>query len=89
MSISYKKLTKKTIPGILMCVVIAAIATMLAKVKIGSVSFEVVGAPVFAIIIGMVVTLIKPTLSGGDSLQPGIKFTSKKILQWALQSLPQ
>jgi len=78
------KLTSKSIPGILLCLVIAAIATFLGKLEIGGISLEVIGAPVFAIIIGMIVTLIKPELSIGDSFQSGIKFTSKKILQWAV-----
>jgi len=78
------KFTKKSIPGIVICILIAAISTILGKLKIGNVSLEVIGAPVFAIIIGMIVTLIKPTLSTGDTFQSGIKFTSKKILQWAV-----
>lgn len=78
------KFTTKAIPGIVICIVIAAIATLLGGVEIGSVSLEVIGAPVFAILIGMIVTLIKPTLAGSDNLSSGIKFTSKKILQWAV-----
>lgn len=78
------KLTKKSIPGIVICIVIAAVSTILGKLKIGNASLEVIGAPVFAIIIGMIITLINPELSGKESFQPGIKFTSKKILQWAV-----
>jgi len=78
------KLTKKSIPGIVICIVIAAVSTFLGKLKIGNVSLEVIGAPVFAILIGMIVTLIKPSLATGDTFQPGVKFTSKKILQWAV-----
>lgn len=78
------KFTKKSIPGIVICILIAAIATFLGKLEIGDMSLEVIGAPVFAIIIGMIITLIKPTISNGDTFQPGIKFTSKKILQWAV-----
>jgi len=78
------KLTKKSIPGIAICILIAAIATFLGKIEIGKVSLEVIGAPVFAIIIGMIVTLIKPALSSSDTFQSGVKFTSKKILQWAV-----
>ena len=43
-----------------------------------------IGAPVFAILIGMIVTLINPKLVLSDKLASGIKFTSKKILQWAV-----
>jgi len=78
------KLSKKSIPGIIICTIIAAVATFLGKLKFGNVSLEVIGAPVFAILIGMIVTLIKPTLSSSDTFQSGVKFTSKKILQWAV-----
>ena len=78
------KLTKKTIPGVLICVAVATVATILAKIRIGNVSFEVVGAPVFAILMGMIITLIAPALAVKDAYQSGIKFTSKKILQWAV-----
>ena len=70
--------------GILLCIVIAGVATVLAGLSIGSFSLEVIGAPVFAILIGMIVTLIKPSLATAESLKDGIKFTSKKILQWAV-----
>lgn len=78
------KFTKKSIPGIIICVLIAAISTFLGKLQIGKVSLEVIGAPVFAILIGMLITLIRPAFSGSDTFQSGIKFTSKKILQWAV-----
>lgn len=78
------KLNKKSIPGILICILIAAVSTFLGQLKIESLSLEVIGAPVFAIIIGMIITLIVPSLSGGETFQSGIKFTSKKILQWAV-----
>ena len=75
---------KKNGMGILLCAVIAGIATLLAGLNIGSFSFEVIGAPVFSILIGMIITLIVPTLSSKDNLKDGIKFTSKKVLQWAV-----
>ena len=78
------KLTKKSIPGIVICTVIAGVATFLGSLKFAGVSLEVIGAPVFAILIGMIITLIKPTLSGSDTFASGVKFTSKKILQWAV-----
>ncbi len=78
------KFTMKSIPGIVLCTVIAAVATFLGAIKIGNVSLEVIGAPVFAILIGMIITLIKPTLSGSETFGAGVKFTSKKILQWAV-----
>ena len=56
------KLTK--IYGIILCIVIAAVATILGGANIAGVKLDVVGAPVFAILIGMIITLILPELSG-------------------------
>jgi len=75
---------KKNGSGIALCIVVAGIATFLGGISIGSVSLEVIGAPVFAILIGMLITLAKPDLASSASLKDGIKFTSKKILQWAV-----
>lgn len=75
---------KKNGYGILICILIATIATFLSGLKLGSFSFEIIGAPVFAILIGMIVALIRPNLSTSDFFATGIKFTSKKILQWAV-----
>lgn len=75
---------KEKCPGMLLCILVAAIATILGGLKIGSFSLEVVGAPVFAIVIGMIITLIVPSLAGNKLFVGGIKFTSKKILQWAV-----
>lgn len=61
--------------GLLFCLVIAIPAAWLGK------KFEVIGGPVFAILIGMCLALI---VKRNDSLQPGIKYTSKKILQYAV-----
>lgn len=43
--------------------------------------FPVIGGPVFAILVGMFLTLF---LKDKGSMQPGITFTSKKILQYAV-----
>lgn len=75
---------KKKVPGIVFCALIAAIATILAGIDIGEFSLEVVGAPVFSILIGMLITLTMPKLAVSDWAKDGIKFTSKKILQWAV-----
>ena len=75
---------KKKALGILVCALIAGLSTFLAKLSIGSFSLEVVGAPVFAILIGMIITLVFPRLSSGESMKQGVTFTSKKILQWAV-----
>ena len=63
--------------GLLFCLVIAVPAWLLGK------QFEVVGGPVFAILIGMVLALLVPA-GASAPLQDGVKFTSKKILQYAV-----
>ena len=63
--------------GVLFALVIAVPAWLLGK------RFEVVGGPVFAILIGMVLALAVPAEKGAP-LAAGIKFTSKKVLQWAV-----
>lgn len=75
---------KDKIFGILLCTIIAGVATVLSKLQIGSFSLEIIGAPVFAILLGMLITMCKPTLADSKPLKDGIKFTSKKILQWAV-----
>lgn len=78
------KFIKENGLGITTCIIIAAIATLLGKLNVGSFSFEVIGAPVFAILIGMIITLFFPSFATNDKLAKGIKFSSKKILQWAV-----
>ena len=75
---------KKNGLGILSCIIIAGISTLLAGINIGDFSFEIIGAPVFAIVIGMVISLIFKNLSSDEKMKPGLTFTSKKILQWAV-----
>lgn len=74
----------KKIVGIIVCIVLASVATLLGGLKFGSVSLDVVGAPVFAILLGMIVTLLVPKFASGEKVKVGIQFTSKKILQWAV-----
>ena len=61
---------KKNIRGILLCLLIALPSWYLGKL------FPVIGGAIFAIIAGMAVTVFFK--------DKGIKFTSKKILQWAV-----
>ena len=63
--------------GVLFCLIVAVPAWLLGK------RFEVVGGPVFAILIGMVLAFAVPARAG-EPLQRGVKFTSKKILQYAV-----
>ena len=61
--------------GLLVCLMIAIPCHFLGK------AFPIVGGPVFAILIGMVLTLF---IKDKSKLQKGITFTSKKILQYAV-----
>ncbi len=61
--------------GISLCVIIAAPAWCLGQIV------PVIGGPVFSILIGMLVTML---LKDKAKLNPGISFTSKKILQYAV-----
>ena len=63
--------------GVLFCLVVAVPAWFLGT------QLEVVGAPVFAILLGMVLALVVPEGSR-KPLAGGVKFTSKKILQYAV-----
>ncbi len=66
---------KKNGPGLLVCLAIAVPSWLLGK------RFPVVGGAVIAILAGMVITMFLPDKS---RLESGIKFASKKILQWAV-----
>lgn len=66
---------KKNAPGILLCLAIAIPSWFLGT------AFPIVGGAVIAILAGMVLTLI---IKNKGVLDPGIKFTSKKVLQWAV-----
>lgn len=66
---------KKVISGLIVCIIIGILAYYLGKLV------PIVGGPVFAIIIGII---IGNTLSLPEKYIEGIKFTSKKILQWAI-----
>ena len=66
---------KKTAPGLLLCLILAVPSWLLGR------AFPVIGGPVFAILAGMVVTMI---LRDKSRYQAGIAFTSKKILQYAV-----
>lgn len=61
--------------GVLLCLAIGAVSFLLGR------QFPIIGGPVFAILLGMVITLAWKDKS---KVQAGITFTSKKILQWAV-----
>ncbi|MGX7108005.1 YeiH family protein [Facklamia miroungae] len=75
---------KNKLPGLLLCFLIAAFASLLARVSIGNFSLAIIGAPVFAIFIGMIISLIQPQLANHAVFHLGIRFSAKKILQWAV-----
>ncbi|MCD7837223.1 MAG: YeiH family protein [Lachnospiraceae bacterium] len=66
---------KKNWMGMGFCLILAIIAYLLGK------QFPIIGGPVFGILLGMIITLI---LKDKSKLEAGIKFTSKKILQYAV-----
>lgn len=72
------KVIREHILGILLCLLIAVPSWL--AVKFFS-PLEVVGAPVIAIILGMIITLF---LKNKTPFAKGITFTSKKILQYAV-----
>ena len=66
---------RKNAPGLLLCLVIAVPSWFFGK------RFPIIGGAVTAIIVGMIVTLF---IKDKSKLEAGIKYTSKKILQWAV-----
>ena len=66
---------KSITPGILLCLAIAAPAWLLGR------AYPIIGGPVFGIIFGMILTMAFPAL---HSFNDGIKYTSKKLLQYSI-----
>lgn len=66
---------RKNIKGIVCCLLIAIPSWFLGKV------FPIIGGAVISILLGMTITLF---LKNKSALDSGIKFTSKKVLQWAV-----
>ena len=66
---------RKNIPGILLSFILALVAAWLGS------KFPIIGGPVFGIVLGIIInnTIGKPEWSAN-----GVKFTSRKILQWAI-----
>lgn len=65
----------KNYKGLLLCLVIAVPSWFLGK------AFPIIGGAVIGIIAGMIITLF---IKDKSAFESGIKFTSKKILQWAV-----
>ncbi len=72
---TYMNFIKKNSPGLLLCLVLALPSWFLGQ------ALPVIGGPVFAILIGMIVTLI---FTKKDAFNAGINYTSKKVLQAAV-----
>lgn len=66
---------KTNYKGLLLCLCIAIPSWFAGK------AFPIIGGAVIAIIAGMIITLF---IKDKTSLESGIKFTSKKVLQWAV-----
>lgn len=66
---------KKNGYGIVLCLIIAIPSGLIGK------RFPIIGGPVIAIIAGMIIALF---IKNMDKIDPGIKFTSKKVLQYAV-----
>lgn len=69
------KFLEKNWKGLLLCLAIAIPSWFLGK------QFPIIGGAVIAIIAGMVITLF---IKNKTPFEQGIRFTSKKVLQWAV-----
>ena len=77
---------KRTLPGIALCFLIAYPAWRLGQL------LPIIGGPVFAILFGIIITTFFPNLisknfstdSTAFSLGDGVKYTSKKLLQYSI-----
>ncbi|MDF2612056.1 MAG: hypothetical protein K0R92_3530 [Lachnospiraceae bacterium] len=65
----------KNRPGLILCTIIAIPSWLLGK------TYPIIGGPIIAILVGMMISLFIKDKSRYES---GIKFTSKKILQYAV-----
>lgn len=66
---------KKNTKGLILCLIIAVPSWLLGT------AFPVIGGPVIAILLGMVITLF---IKDKSSFQDGINYSAKKILQYAV-----
>lgn len=68
---------KKISYGVLFCMALAVPAWLL------GITFPIIGGPVFGILFGMILIMIFPNLQE-KNLEAGIKYTSKKLLQYSI-----
>jgi len=71
---------KRNIPGVLLCLAIAIPAWFLGE------ELPIIGSPVFGILFGMLVAILFPKMLKGnhEGVEFGVKYTSKKILQYSI-----
>jgi uncharacterized integral membrane protein (TIGR00698 family) len=66
---------KKNLPGILLCAIVAIPSWLLGR------ALPLIGGPIIAIVVGMLIAFL---VQNKDTYAPGIRFTSKKVLQYAV-----
>lgn len=69
------KINRQLLPGLILSLAIAVPAHFLGQ------AFPIIGGPVFAILMGMIIALF---WTAGAAFQPGIRFSSKVLLQAAV-----
>ena len=71
---------KKNIPGVMLCLAVTIPAWFLGE------ALPVIGSPVFGILFGMLVVFVFPNLLKGNhgGIEFGVKYTSKKLLQYSI-----
>ena len=69
------------LPGFLAAFVIAALAKLLETLLNKTIHTHIIGASVIALFIGMIINAVKKP---NDMMKKGLKFTSKKILKFAI-----
>lgn len=65
-------------PGIILCILIASAGWFLGNL------FPVIGGPVFGILFGIIISAILPQLPPDKKFDRGIKYSSKKVLQYSI-----
>lgn len=68
---------KKFIPGILLCLFISIPAWLMGK------AFPIIGGPILGILLGMFITMVFPQLPL-SKFGEGVRYTSKKLLQYSI-----
>lgn len=75
------KLIIMKIPGVILCLAIAAPAQLLGR------AFPIIGGPVFGILFGMIIVILLESAKSEQLygvFENGVKYTSKKLLQYSI-----